>query len=1023
MRAVVLAQNACFGDAIGNRIAAKVRFLIARGWQVRVFVESTHRLHPALRDGALQTDAASLWRCESQRRLLGEAELLLVEYGGSFGLWNLLPALPRPRPRLIVEYHGLTPPEQWPSADRWRLEASRRDRDLIWCADRVTVLSRFAQEELHAATGYPAHQTRCLPGFVEPHDAPPRASDVRRRFGLRDAFILLFVGRLAANKRPAWVIDAVHRLRDLGRPVHAVFIGPCDDVYAREAEQCRALAEALGVADRVHFRGWVEPKELDAWYRSADVLVVPSVHEGFCLPVIEAMKRGLPVVAARAAALPETVGSAGLTFEPDDEDDLIRQIRRVLTGDEPNALNLAVNRRLAVVIPRFGTGFAGGAERSLACLATAMMHRGWQVEIFTTTAHDESGWQQRGRPGEERHGSVLVHRFPVQPGDPERLRRYLRTSPRQQSARNATVSDLLTALPRSPELVAALEQRRNEFAAIFVGPYNHGLAWQIALRLPEQTVLVPCLHDEPLAWQAAWLKLCRQVAAILYHAPEERGFAERCLGINHPVSEVMGTVIAPAQGEGKRARSRCGSMYVLYCGRCLPEKGFDQLVNWMRRYHREHASPLKLAVIGRMHETLPPEDWLVDWGFVSEAEKADAMAGASALVQLSVHESLSLAVLEAWNQGTPVIVASQCEVLAGQVARSGGGLAISSYDQFAAALRSLETEPETWRRRGQAGRCYVEAHYRSAEAFAQRIEKVVELRRRPLQEVLAEAGRKRAAEFTVDHWERRFAALLDEVMAMPRPESDTLSVRLHPPASEIRVGSDAQEVLLPIRVENVGSRPVPVSGPASLSLIARIEGCPQAMPSAPAPVSAVLRPGAETAVNLRIPVPRVIGTYQVHVEPVPHWIGTCEAANLALHVAPAVPEPRRSQPLPPRTLQEIRRLLAELHRLANLPDDYVDVSHGPLAEWKKRIKHKLLHNFRTAYVDVLSRQQSQFNELLLHAMARLTEVSADQAPATLGPADASSDRLVRRLRREQARLRRRLARLEKLLDERAGSRA
>ncbi|MCS6976974.1 MAG: glycosyltransferase family 4 protein [Gemmatales bacterium] len=881
MRAAVLAHNACEGDAIGNRLAAKVRFLLQRGWQIRVFLETTERLHSDLAPFIVQITAGALRESEEYFRWLCESDLVLVEFGVSFGLLHLLPLLPKPGPRILAEYHGVTPPLLWPIHQRWRWEMSLRDRDLLRWADRITVLSDFAARELQEALHLSRERIRVVPGFVEPEIGTTCPSELRRRWRLEGSSVLLFVGRLAPNKRPTVVVETVHRLRHRIPTVHAVFLGPKDDIYAEEAEKCRVLAESLGIRDRIHLVGWVSQKELDAWYQAADVLVVPSVHEGFCLPVVEAMARGLPVVAARAAALPETVGSAGLTFEPDDVADLVRQLERVLASQQPAS---GQDRgKLAIVMPRFGPGFVGGAERSLTRIAQTLSAHGWQVEIFTTDAADEAGHRSAQKPGSRRESGFLVHRYPIEPGNPEKLRSVLReTEPSGKP--ESDLSAVLRFLPRSAKLVDDLELRLAEFDAVFVGPYSHGLTWQIAARMLNRTILVPCFHNEPLARHPAWLRLCRNVSALLYHSPEERRFAETALGINHPISDVIGTWLEPPRGDARRGRERIGHRYVLYCGRCIAEKGFPQLLEWMKRFHRENDATPKLVVLGCRDGKLPAEPWLVDLGFVGETEKADLLAGAEALLLLSGNESLSLVVLEAWNEGTPVIVSSESEVLVGQVGRSNGGIAVAHYDQFAAALLSLQSEAEKWRQRGAAGRHYVEQNYRCAETFARRIETVLENRRQPLREVLAEAGRRRAAEFSLERWEQRFAAVVEEVLACPA----------------------------------------------------------------------------------------------------------------------------QVQPAGPTKNEKLLCRLAELHRLQTLPDDYLDITHGPLAEWKKRIKRKLLHNFRTAYVDVLSRQQSRFNTVLVEI---LTELIAKQVRPSESDSNLSEE--VKHLAEAMRRLRRRLARLEK----------
>src|SRR5262249_49385598 len=157
-----------------------------------------------------------------------------------------------------------------------------------------------------------------------------------------------------------------------------------------------------------------------AAYHSADLFVMPSVHEGFCIPVAEAMAVGVPVIAADAGALPETLASAGLTFAPDDPRDLARQMKRVLEsrgqtaqerrqgsgvrgqGSEISGQKTENRRRrtedrgpaarIAVVAFRYGENFVGGAERSLRTIVDALSQNDCRVEVFTTCTNAEGEW-------------------------------------------------------------------------------------------------------------------------------------------------------------------------------------------------------------------------------------------------------------------------------------------------------------------------------------------------------------------------------------------------------------------------------------------------------------------------------------------------------------------------------------------------------------------------------------------------------------------------------------------------------
>jgi len=113
-------------------------------------------------------------------------------------------------------------------------------------------------------------------------------------------------------------------------------------------------------------------------------------------------------------------------------------------------------------------------------------------------------------------------------------------------------------------------------------------------------------------------------------------------------------------------------------------------------------------------------------------------------------------------------------------------------------------------------------------------------------------------------------------------------------------------------------------------------------------------------------------------------------------------------------LASVQRALADADALKQLPDDYQDVTQGFLANWKRAAKQKLLHQFRRAYVDVLSRQQSAFNEQLLTALCQLADGCAALGQATAGAPQVQSD--LKRVLREQKRLRRELAALGKRLD-------
>src|SRR5262249_51703437 len=157
------------------------------------------------------------------------------------------------------DYHGVTPAQHWTGPQRDSQEQSARNRGIVWCADVALAHSQFAKSELHGTTGFPVERI-----LVEPYPTdtalfePGDSATLRSRLGLGNQPILLYVGRLAASKRVPTLIEALPLLPD----AHAAIVGDDSDVYGVEALQCRELAKRLGVAERVHFLGHVDDREL-----------------------------------------------------------------------------------------------------------------------------------------------------------------------------------------------------------------------------------------------------------------------------------------------------------------------------------------------------------------------------------------------------------------------------------------------------------------------------------------------------------------------------------------------------------------------------------------------------------------------------------------------------------------------------------------------------------------------------------------------------------------------------------------
>lgn len=374
--------------------------------------------------------------------------------------------------------------------------------------------------------------------------------------------------------------------------------------------------------------------------------------------------------------------------------------------------------RILFVVQRYGREVAGGAELHCREFATRLAARGHEVEALTSRAVSYETWADHYPEGSEQLDGVTVHRLSV--GFPRRPELFDELDGRMTAP--APVPRYLQAEwmrlqgPYLPELADRIRERAGAFDVVVFFTYLYFTSWAglPAVGGLAPSVLHPTAHDEAPLYLRVHDRTFRAPSALTCSTPEEEDLVRRRFRVRQPAAVVgVGTDVgAGADTAAFRDRHGLGDRpYLLYVGRFDTGKASEELVGYLAAYKERNPGPLALVLVGEPVRTPPPHPDLVVTGFVDEAEKHGAMAGALALVQPSYFESFSMVLVEAWAHGTPALVQGRCAVLDGQVRRAGGGVPYEGFAEFEAAVDLLAGDAALARRLGDAGRRYVEGHY------------------------------------------------------------------------------------------------------------------------------------------------------------------------------------------------------------------------------------------------------------------------------------------------------------------------
>ncbi|MDE5753061.1 MAG: glycosyltransferase family 4 protein [Oscillospiraceae bacterium] len=323
MRMIQFLPTLAFGDAVGNDTIALQKAMQELGYETRIYAEAVDQRLP-------KNTASDL--CQGMPELKNSDVILYHMSTGSKLNYNLenYPC------HKIMIYHNITPPAFF---HHYNLEAETNAQygldglqHLVGKIDYCLADSGFnAQELRNVGFTCPVDVRPILIPFQDYEKKPD--SGILKKYSQDDWVNLIFVGRIAPNKKQEDVIAIFAYYKKYINPKsRLIFVGNPGGME-KYYQRLENYVQALELED-VIFTGHIKFPEILAYYKIADLFLCMSEHEGFCVPLVEAMYFNVPVIAYRSCAVPETLGTGGCVVDSKNPAEISLLIQKILSNPE-----------------------------------------------------------------------------------------------------------------------------------------------------------------------------------------------------------------------------------------------------------------------------------------------------------------------------------------------------------------------------------------------------------------------------------------------------------------------------------------------------------------------------------------------------------------------------------------------------------------------------------------------------------------------------------------------------------------
>jgi glycosyltransferase involved in cell wall biosynthesis len=337
MRIAVLSPSLTTADAVSNDVLGMYEVLKKRGYDVRIYSETQalngYKVHPVSKLGSFLASAS---------------DIFIYHY--SVGWAKGLELLKDLSCRTVIKYHNVTPPHffaGFSASDEYLCVTGREHLKEIVSAgcDLYLSASPFSMREL-IAEGADERKSFVVPPFhhIDRLHSVKADAAVLERYTDGQTNILM-VGRVAPHKGHIALLEAFATYYyHYNKNSRLLIVGKGGEGLSPYSMLLRRAVESLGLEGVVVFTGGVTDEALKAYYMAADAFVITSEHEGFCVPLVEAMAMKLPIMAYGSSAIPGTVADAGLVWDTRDPY-LLAESLDVIVKDERVSVALGMKGR------------------------------------------------------------------------------------------------------------------------------------------------------------------------------------------------------------------------------------------------------------------------------------------------------------------------------------------------------------------------------------------------------------------------------------------------------------------------------------------------------------------------------------------------------------------------------------------------------------------------------------------------------------------------------------------------------